>query len=179
MKNTEIVSLFNKYKKSPEMQTPYYMDGCIQRTGKILFDLEEQSQEVSFLLCLGSKEKIKSKEHANISWHQHYVPVVFDENGDAVVLDICLLNGPEYVDEYKKHFENLQILADQDADLCLNDLDGFEIENYAQKLQEIAENKKNQENKIIPNTVKSKWMQKYNEEFALRRRLTSQLQHHS
>ena len=179
MKNFEIVKLFDKYKKSPEMQTEYYMDGCIQRTGKILSDLEEQGQKSSLLVCLGMPENIKSKEYPAIKWHQHFAPIVFDEKGKAVVLDICLMDGPEYFDEYKKHFENIQIFMGPNDGAGVNFLENFSIENYAQKLNDIAKKEKNQKNKIIPNAIKSKWMQEYNEEFALKNKLISQSHHHS
>lgn len=154
MKNIDIVRLFNELKSDPNMHTDTYSSGCIQRTGKIL----EKIPEACFAVFMGENGQDISCLETKTTWKQHYVPIVFDEQQNPLVLDICLMDGPERLEDYKMHFSNLSLLFGPEAELGLPDLNTYSSASAQNILDQISVSA---ENKIVPNSVKSNWLKSF------------------
>lgn len=176
MKNSQIVGIFNKFKNNPEMYTQFYHDGCICRTQAIcdfvLNDDKLRNENVSFarITPIDDRKKIncntadfQNKNTHKISWDEHWIPIVYDENKEAVVLDICLMDGPEKLSDYMLNFSNAEIKENEycNAKDAL-DYSLFSIANRNRmSLKDITNNPENEKTKIHPNTVPSRWLQDY------------------
>ena len=154
MNNTDIVSMFNQFKNDPNMHTDVYSGGCIQRTGKIL----EKIQGACYVVFVGENGQDIRCLDTGTRWKQHYVPVVFDETRTPVVLDVCLMDGPETLDNYMKHFENLVLFLGPDSELRLQDLNTYEPVSAQNILDEMSVSARD---RIIPNRVQSKWLENF------------------
>ena len=155
MKNIDIIRLFNELKNDPNMHTDTYFSGCIQRTGKVL----ERIPEACFAVFMGENGQDISCLETKTTWKQHYVPIVFDEEQNPLVLDICLMDGPERLEDYKKHFQNLSLLFGPEAELGLGDLNTYSSASAQNILDQISVSAKD---KIVPNKVKSNWLEGFN-----------------
>lgn len=173
MKNSQLIDLFNHFKDDPKLYPSFYQDGCVFRTKAIcdylLNNKEFEGEKVLFarisplhdkgrITCL--KTPLKNKKKTKISWDEHWVPLVFDEKNELVVLDICLMNGPEKLSDYLKNFDNAEI---KKADICnaKNQMDYYLLEmrsNARKDLNDVAQNPYNAYFEIMPNKVASNWM---------------------
>ena len=154
MKNTDIIRLFNELKNDPNMHTDTYSSGCIQRTGKIL----ERVPGACFAVFMGENGQDISCLETKTTWKQHYVPIVFDEQQTPLVLDICLMDGPESLEDYKTHFQNLSLLFGPEAELGLADLNTYSSASAQSILDKISVA---EGNKIVPNKVQSNWLKSF------------------
>ena len=173
MKNSQLIDLFNHFKDDPKLYPSFYQDGCVFRTKAIcdylLNNKEFENEKVLFarispvqnkgrVTCL--KAPLKNKKKTKISWDEHWVPLVFDEKNEMIVLDICLMNGPEKLSDYLKNFDNAEI---KKADICnaKNQMDYYLLEmrsNARKDLEDMAKNPYNAYLEIMPNSVKSNWL---------------------
>lgn len=154
MNNADIVSVFNKFRNDPQMHTDVYSGGCIQRTGKILEDIPD----ACYVIFMGENGQDICCSDTKTKWKQHYVPIVFDETRTPVVLDVCLMDGPETLDNYMKHFENLVLFVGPDSELRLQDLNTYEPVSAQNILDEISVSARD---RITPNSVRSKWLENF------------------
>lgn len=153
MKNEEIIAAFNRLKDDKSMHNEIYETGCIQRTGIAL----EKIPGTHYVVFMGADGKdIKCKDNG-VVWKQHYVPVVEDESGKSVVLDTSLLDGPESLAEYVKHFENMEMIISPEYGFGLRELDDYNADKAHIFLEELATSGKY--TVIKPNMVKSKWLE--------------------
>ena len=154
MKNTDIIRLFNELKNDPTMHIDTYSSGCIQRTGKIL----ERVPGACFAVFMGENGQDITCLETKTTWKQHYGPIVFDEEQNPLVLDICLMDGPERLEDYKTHFQNLSLLFGPEAELGLEDLNTYSSASAQNILDQISAST---ENRIAPNKVKSNWLESF------------------
>lgn len=174
MKNSQIIEIFNRFKNNPKMHTEFYHGGCVQRTKAIcdyiLGNKDYSNDEIlftkiipqnsSFIIC--ETPYIQDSKTAPIKWTEHWVPIVYDEKNERVVLDICLMDGPERLSDYILHFSNAQIV---ESNMC-NARDSLDYDlffmalNNGRTLELVALDEENI--KIHPNMEKSHWLADYN-----------------
>ena len=169
MKDTDIVEIFNKYKNDSRMCTEVYATGCIERTEIICEELESKGIKVYWIGLYGAtadgitlNEDIFQSHNrkGSICWQYHYAPVLFNDEKIPLVLDVCMMDGPERIENWLKHFQNVE----NNPLLCPFDDEKDKIIWHAghfKKLAEIALEKK-RKNKIYPNSVTSKWLEEFN-----------------
>ena len=170
MKNSQIIEIFNQFKNDPQMHTEFYHDGCIYRTKQLcdyILKNHEFDKERVYFAQLTPKERgkincttvhMKNGENNGISWGEHWVPIVYDENNEMIVLDICLMDGPEKLTDYMNNFENAEIKKDYICNARSADYNLLYIKTYNFRIDEMANNTNNEEYKIYPNTVHSNWI---------------------
>ncbi len=175
MKNSKIVEIFNKFKKDPQMHTDFYQDGCIYRTRKLCDYIIENSEfageKIFFVRISPIQDKgkvicnsasLKNLKNEKICWDEHWIPLVFDENNNPIALDICLMDGPEKLNDYIFNFDNAEIKQNDICDARYKyDYMLFLINNrWRYDLSKIANNPYNEEYKIFPNMIHSNWLKK-------------------
>ena len=182
MKNSQLIELFNHFKDNPKMYPSFYQDGCVFRTKaicdyllnqkefegeKVLFARISPLQDKGRITCL--KTPLKNKKKAKISWDEHWVPLVFDEKNELVVLDICLMNGPEKLTDYLKHFDNAEIKT-QDICNAKNQMDYYLLDMHNKgrmDLTDMVQNPYNAYLEIVPHKVTSNWMKEQKKSITL------------
>lgn len=171
MKNCNIIKTFNEFKDNPCLYTDCLQGGCAERTRIICEELQSQGEDAGYILLpdggwcdesLSCKAKLKNGQMHDFLWVRHFVPFVFNEQNEAIVFDICLMDGPERFHDWKKH-----ILFDgkplEKEHYCFNhpkSIDGIDMMlKYRDPFINLACIAKNYNDfLIIPNQIKSKWL---------------------
>lgn len=171
MKNSNIIKAFNEFKDNPCLYTDCLQGGCAERTRIICTELQSQGEDAGYILfpqsgwcdeSLSCKAKLKNGQMHDFLWVRHFVPFVFNEQNEAIVFDICLMDGPERFHDWKKHilFDGKPLEKEHYCfnhpndihyiDMMLRDKDPFiNLAGVAEIYNDFP---------IIPNQIKSKWL---------------------
>ena len=171
MKNCNIIKAFNEFKANPCLYTDCLQGGCAERTRIICTELQSQGEDAGYILfpqsgwcdeSLSCKAKLKNGQMHDFLWVRHFVPFVFNEQNEAIVFDVCLMDGPERFHDWKKHIlfdgkplekEHYYFNHPNDIhyiDMMLRDKDPFiNLAGVAEIYNDFP---------IIPNQIKSKWL---------------------
>ena len=107
-----IIQLFNQLKKETYLYPELYRTGCIERTRIICDELISKGVQVGFAVMpkenigeyvLSSRAILKSGVRHDFKWTQHCVPYVMNKKGQRIVLDVCLMDGPEKFENWQKN----------------------------------------------------------------------------
>ena len=183
MNDVDIKKAFDRFKEDTRLYPEALWGGCTERT-KIICDALNQMGPQAGFMCLpkegwtdeklSCKAKLQNGKEDEFFWVRHFVPIVQNQNGEVIVLDICLMDGPERVKDWIKHisFEGKPV---EPGNYTLNHPDNiYALETHLKgmdpfiRLQGIAE--EFPDRKIIPHQKKSKWLKKQN---ALQYKLSS------
>ena len=171
MKNCNIIKAFNEFKDNPCLYTDCLQGGCAERTRIICTELQSQGEDAGYILfpqsgwcdeSLSCKAKLKNGQIHDFLWVRHFVPFVFNEQNEAIVFDVCLMDGAERFHDWKKHilFDGKPLEKEHYCfnhpndihyiDMMLRDKDPFiNLAGVAEIYNDFP---------IIPNQIKSKWL---------------------
>ena len=175
MNDADIKKAFDAFKADVRLHPEALWGGCTERT-KIICDALNQKGPQAGFMCLpkegwtdeklSCKAKLQNKKEGEFFWIRHFVPIVQNQNGEVIVLDVCLMDGPEKLKDWIKHisFEGKPV---EPGNYTLNHPDNiYALETHLKgmdpfvRLQGIAE--EFPDRKIIPWQKKSKWLKKQN-----------------
>ena len=171
MNNKKIIEAFNRFKDDPGLYTDCLWGGCAERTSIICRELQQQGEDVGYILLpqdgfcdekLSCKAKLKNGKMDNFIWIRHFVPFVFNEQNEAVIFDICLMDGPERFHDWKKYilYDNQPLKKEHYSFNHPKSIDGIDMmlkyKDPHINLAGIAQNYT--QRRIIPNQIKSKWL---------------------
>lgn len=175
MNNTDIKKAFDMFKEDGRLHPEALWGGCTERT-KIICDALNQKEPQAGFMCLpkegwtdeklSCKAKLQNGKEDEFFWVRHFVPIVQNKKGEIIVLDICLMDGPERVKDWIKHisFEGKLV---KPGNYTLNHPGNiFALQAHLKgmdpfvRLQGIAE--EFPDRKIIPHQKKSKWLKEQN-----------------
>lgn len=166
-----IIQLFNQLKKEGYLHPELYRTGCIERTRIICDEMIAKGVQVGFAVMpkenigeyvLSSRAMLKKGFSHNFKWVQHCVPFLINRKGQKIILDICLMNGPEKFENWRKSvlYGNDPITSDdcifctaEEVPLLSHMLMGQK--NPFTRLESFS--KQETQLKIIPFQRKSKW----------------------
>ncbi len=177
MKNQKIIQAFNQFKKDSRLHPELFRTGCEERTKIICQILTDQGEEAGFLVVpkenggycdekLSCSVQLQNGGLHNFKWTNHFVPFVINEQGKIIVLDICLMDGPELLENWCQHIKyNGKKLNPRDCllnhpknisglDLILRGQDPYaRLETFANP---------NAWDNIVPHQRHSKWLAQQN-----------------
>lgn len=171
MKNCNIIKAFNEFKANPCLYTDCLQGGCAERTRIICTELQSQGEDAGYILLpdggwcdekLSCKAKLKNGQMHDFLWVRHFVPFVFNEQNEAIVFDVCLMDGPERFHDWKKHilFDGKPLEKEHYCFNHPNNINGIDMmlrhRDPFINLAGIAGIYK--DFPIIPNQIKSKWL---------------------
>lgn len=174
MKNTDIIKIFNQWKNDPRLHNEILATGCMERTRIICEDLMNKGFDCGFIYFPKEEKKdeslscvatLKKGQKFCFHWMRHVVPFVKDEQGKIIVLDVCLMDGPESFENWAKH-----ILINEHplkkSDVFLNSSDFLPVLEYRSKNKDPwyalkSANTLYQHVAIQPNQVKSLWLHEH------------------
>ena len=171
MKNTDIIKAFNEFKDNPCFYTYCLQGGCAERTRIICQELQEKGEDAGYILLpnngwcdekLSCKAKLKNGQTHDFVWIRHFVPFVFNEQNEAIVFDICLMDGPERFHDWKKHvlYDGKPLTKEHYSFNHPNNISGIDmVLKYKDPFINLAGSAANyNEFPISPNQIKSKWL---------------------
>ena len=171
MKNSNIIKAFNEFKANPCLYTDCLQGGCAERTRIICKELQSQGEDAGYILfpqsgwcdeSLSCKAKLKNGQMHDFLWVRHFVPFVFNEQNEAIVFDICLMDGPERFHDWKKHilFDGKPLEKEHYSFNHPNEIHYIDMMlKYRDPFINLACIAKNYNDfHIIPNQIKSKWL---------------------
>ena len=173
MKRNDIIKVFNQWKDDPRLHNDILATGCMERTRIICEDLVNKGFSCGFIYLpkeerkddiLSCVAKLKNGQSHCFHWMRHVVPFVKDEEGKIVVLDECLMDGPESFENWSKHIliHNRSLKR---SDVFLNSSDFLPVLEYRSKNKDPWYALKSlavlyHHVAIQQNQVKSLWLQK-------------------
>ena len=183
MNDADIKKAFDRFKGDARLHPEALWSGCVERT-KIICDILNQKEPYAGFMCLpkegwtdeklSCKAKLQNGKEDEFFWIRHFVPIVQNQNEDVIVLDICLMDGPEKLKNWIQHisFEGKPV---EYGNYTLNHPGNiYALQAHLKgidpfvRLQRIAESFPDRN--IIPHQKKSKWLKEQN---ALKYKLSS------
>jgi len=175
MNDADIKKAFDMFKDDVRLHPEVLWGGCTERT-QIICDALNQKEPQAGFMCLpkegwtdeklSCRAKLQNGKEDEFFWIRHFVPVVQNQKGEVIVLDICLMDGPERLRDWIRHisFEGKRL---KPGNYSLNHpgnigalqahLKG--IDPFV-RLQGIDE--EFPDRKIVPHQKKSKWLMEQN-----------------
>ena len=171
MNDADIKKAFDQFKDDVRLHPEVLWGGCTERT-KIICDALNKDKPQAGFMCLPKEgwtdEKLSCRailqngKEDEFFWIRHFVPVVQNKKGEIIVLDICLMDGPERLKDWIKYisFEGKTLKMGNYSLNHPNNIYALQVHLRGQdpfdRLQGTAANFPDRN--IIPHQKKSNWL---------------------
>lgn len=175
MTDSDIIRAFNHYKSDSRLHPELLRTGCIERTKIICNELAEKKEEAGYVVVPKIGQGYSDNEEVTCTatltsglpytfkWTNHFVPFVLDQKNQLVVLDMCLMDGPETLKDWCRHiqFQGKRLSPDNCILNHPHDAQYLDIFIHHQDPVERLDifSSPSAPDNIIPHQIPSKWLQ--------------------